>query len=164
MVEGQGSKTFSKARKFLYQQPEAAHSLLDKIADSTINYLKSQVTAGADILQVFDSWAGVLSPEQYSVFGIPYLSKICDAIDEVPLIIFPKGANYALDELKELNANVVSVDWNASTEDIRILQSAGKAVQGNFDPAGLYASRDEIVKATQAMLVINSYRKGVDNY
>ena len=152
MVEGQGSKTFAKARKFLYQQPEAAHSLLDKIADSTINYLKSQVTAGADILQVFDSWAGVLSAEQYSVFGIPYLSKICDAIDEVPLIIFPKGANYAFDELKGLNANVVSVDWNASTEDIRVLQSAGKAVQGNFDPAGLYASRDEIVKATRAML------------
>jgi uroporphyrinogen decarboxylase len=152
MVEGQGSKTFSKARKFLYQQPEAAHSLLDKIADSTINYLKLQVEAGADILQVFDSWAGVLSAEQYRVFGIPYLEKICNAIDEVPLIIFPKGANYSFEELKGLSANVVSLDWNASAEDVRVLQSAGKAVQGNFDPAGLYASKDEIVKNTKAML------------
>lgn len=152
MVEGQGSKTFAKARKFLYQQPEAAHSLLDKIADSTINYLKLQVEAGADILQVFDSWAGVLSAEQYRVFGIPYLAKICDAIDEVPLIIFPKGANYSFEELKGLSANVIGVDWNAGIEDTQVLQSAGKAVQGNFDPAGLYASKDEIVKSTRAML------------
>jgi len=152
MVEGQGSKTFAKARKFLYQQPEAAHSLLDKISDSTINYLKLQVEAGADILQVFDSWAGVLSAEQYRIFGIPYLAKICDAIDEVPLIIFPKGANYSFEELKGLSANVIGVDWNTSTEDIRILQAQGKAVQGNFDPAGLYASKDEIVKATKVML------------
>jgi len=154
MVEGQGSKTFAKARRFLYQQPEAAHSLLDKIADSTINYLKLQVEAGADILQVFDSWAGVLSAEQYRVFGIPYLEKICNAIDEVPLIIFPKGANYSFEELKGLSANVVSLDWNASAEDVRVLQSAGKAVQGNFDPAGLYASKDEIVMNTKAMLAL----------
>ena len=152
MVEGQGSKTFSKARKFLYQQPEAAHLLLDKIADSTINYLKSQIAAGADMLQIFDSWAAVLSAEQYRVFGLPYLEKICNAIDEVPIIVFPKGANYTFDELKELNCQVIGVDWNASTEDVRNLQAAGKAVQGKYDPAGLYASREEIEKGAREML------------
>jgi len=152
MVEGQGSKTFAKARKFLYQQPDTAHALLDKIADSTVNYLKSQIMAGADIVQIFDSWAGVLSAEQYRKFGIPYLRKICDAIDEVPIIVFPKGANFAFDDLKDLNCNVIGVDWNTTNGDVSDFQDGGKAVQGNLDPAGLYASREEIVKATKKML------------
>ena len=152
MVEGQGSKTFSKARKFLYQEPEAAHILLEKITNSTINYLKLQIEAGVDMLQIFDSWAGVLSIEQYRVFGIPYLEKICTAINEVPVIVFPKGANFAFKELKNLSCDVIGVDWNTSTEEIQMLQAAGKAVQGNYDPAGLYASRSEIVKGVQDML------------
>jgi len=152
MVEGQGSKTFAKARKFLYQQPESAKILLDKISSSTINYLKSQISAGADMLQIFDSWAGVLSAEQYRTFGIPYLEKICNAIDEVPIIVFPKGANFTFEELKALNCNVISVDWNTSNDEVRKLMNGGKAVQGNFDPAGLYASKDEITKRTKEML------------
>ena len=76
MIEGSGSKTFSKAKKFLYTQPETAHVLLQKITDSTINYLKAQIVAGADMLQLFDSWAGVLSPEQYNEFALKYISQI----------------------------------------------------------------------------------------
>ncbi|HIA35609.1 MAG TPA: uroporphyrinogen decarboxylase, partial [Flavobacteriales bacterium] len=72
MIEGKGSKTFSKARKFLYCEPEAAHKLLSKITVSTINYLKMQIQSGVNLVQIFDSWAGILSPEQYSIFGIPY--------------------------------------------------------------------------------------------
>src|SRR6202008_4783950 len=85
MIEGSGSKTFSKAKKFLYTEPQLSHLLLEKITQSTINYLKGQIAAGADMLQIFDSWAGVLSPEQYSEFALKYISKICDAINyEVP--------------------------------------------------------------------------------
>jgi len=97
MVEGHGSKTFSKARKFLYAEPEAAHQLLQKIVDSTITYLKAQIAAGADMVQLFDSWAGILNPDQYSTFGLPYISRICDAIKEsspppaAPLQLPPKG-------------------------------------------------------------------------
>ncbi|MES2134568.1 MAG: uroporphyrinogen decarboxylase, partial [Bacteroidota bacterium] len=81
MVEGSGSKTFSQAKKFLYQHPVLAHQLLEKITQSTINYLKGQVAAGADMIQIFDSWAGVLGHDQYNEFSLKYISKICDAIE-----------------------------------------------------------------------------------
>ena len=83
MIEGKGSKTFSKARTFLYQQPEASHKLLQLITDSTIVYLKAQIAAGVNLLQLFDSWAGILSPKQYEQFSMPYIKQICDAITDV---------------------------------------------------------------------------------
>ncbi|MBT5402379.1 MAG: uroporphyrinogen decarboxylase, partial [Crocinitomicaceae bacterium] len=92
MIEGQGSKTFSKAKKMLYSDPKLSHELLDKITESTILYLKEQVKAGADLVQVFDSWAGILTQEQYAEFGMKYVSKICDAITEVPITVFSRGA------------------------------------------------------------------------
>ena len=95
MIEGKGSKTFSEAKKFLYTEPKLAHELLNKITGSTINYLLGQIKAGADIVQVFDSWAGVLSPSQYSEFSLRYIKEICYAITEVPVIIFAKGAYFA---------------------------------------------------------------------
>src|SRR5690349_5079104 len=90
MVEGRGSKTFSAAKKMLYTDPELSHRLLSMITQSTIHYLKGQITAGADIVQLFDSWAGVLSPNQYEEFSLRYISQICDAITEVPTIVFAK--------------------------------------------------------------------------
>jgi uroporphyrinogen decarboxylase len=105
MVEGSGSKTFSKAKKFLYTEPELSHKLLDKITQSTINYLKAQVKAGADMLQIFDSWAGILSPELYLNFSHNYISKICDAITEVPITVFAKGAFFARKEMGQLNCS-----------------------------------------------------------
>src|SRR4051812_19568817 len=104
MIEGHGSKTFSVAKKFLYTQPVLAHKLLHKITQSTINYLKAQVTAGADLIQIFDSWAGILSPEQYREFSLKYISQICDALSSTspandhsqsPVIVFAKGAFFA---------------------------------------------------------------------
>ncbi|MFM7728291.1 MAG: uroporphyrinogen decarboxylase, partial [Flavobacteriales bacterium] len=85
MVEGKGSKTFSVAKKFLYAEPKLSHLLLEKITESTIGYLKAQVAAGAHLVQLFDSWAGLLSPEQYSEFSLRYIKSICDAITEVPV-------------------------------------------------------------------------------
>jgi len=152
MLEGQGSKTFSKARKMLYTEPELSHQLLLKITQSTIAYLKTQIAAGTDIVQVFDSWAGILGPEQYSAFSMPYLKMICDAITEVPKTIFAKGAYFALAEIGKLECNVVGVDWNMNVDLVRAQVGAGKTLQGNLDPCLLYADYDVIESATKKML------------
>lgn len=153
MIEGGGSKTFSNARKFLYTQPALAHQLLDKITESTINYLKGQITAGADMVQVFDSWAGILSPEHYTEFSIPYISKICNAVkDLVPVTVFAKGAYFALDQIGSLNCNTVGLDWNMDVAEARTTIGNGKTLQGNLDPCILYGDYDFITAKTKEML------------
>src|SRR6188474_2050468 len=100
MIEGKGSKTWDKAKQFAYTQPELAHTLLQKITDITIDYLKAQTKAGADTVQVFDSWAGSLSPEDFKIFAQPYLFQIANALSPyAPVILFPKGSWYALEDL-----------------------------------------------------------------
>ncbi len=157
MVEGQGSKTFSKARKLLYQHPVLAHQLLQKITDTTIAYLKLKVAAGADMLQVFDSWAGILPKAQYSSFAIPYIRQICDAIQEVPITVFAKDAWFALEELGQLDCNTIGLDWHLDPQDARKTIGSDKALQGNLDPCLLYASEAEIANATHSM--ISSFQK-----
>ncbi|MEP4598464.1 MAG: uroporphyrinogen decarboxylase, partial [Cyclobacteriaceae bacterium] len=103
MVEGSGSKTFSKARRMLYENPKLAHQLLELITRSTISYLKGQIAAGANMVQVFDSWAGVLTPDQYKEFSLRYISEICDSVTEVPVTVFAKGAYFALPDMKNVN-------------------------------------------------------------
>lgn len=153
MVEGSGSKTFSKAKKFLYAEPILAHALLEKIALSTINYLKAQVAAGADMLQIFDSWAGVLSPEQYREFSLRYISMICDALqDTVPLTVFAKDAHFARREMGHLHCNTIGLDWTADIHESRALIGSNKTLQGNMDPCLLYASDEVIVRETEKML------------
>ena len=152
MIEGKGSKTFSKAKKFLYTEPKLAHKLLDKITQSTINYLKGQISAGADIVQVFDSWAGVLSPEQYSEFSARYISAISDSITEVPVIVFAKGAYFARKEFGKSSCSVIGLDWNMDIEESRTLVGPRKTLQGNMDPCLLYADFDTIKSATEKML------------
>jgi uroporphyrinogen decarboxylase len=151
MVEGQGSKTFSKARRMLYAQPKMAHRLLDLITNSTINYLKGQIAAGADIIQLFDSWAGVLAPHQYSEFSLNYISKICDAVDDVPKIVFSKGAFFARKEMNGIKCEVIGLDWNMGVEESRTLMP-DKVLQGNLDPCALYGTLDEVKGETQKML------------
>lgn len=151
ITEGKGSKTFSTAKKWLYTQPQASHQLLQLITQSIIHYLKDQIKAGADIVQLFDSWAGVLNKKLYQEFCIPYLKQICDAITEVPIIIFPKDGHFALQDVQQLKCNVVSLDWTIEpTEAINILQ--GKTLQGNADPCLLYADEKTIEKETIQML------------
>jgi uroporphyrinogen decarboxylase len=152
MVEGSGSKTFSKAKKFLYTEPKLAHQLLEKITLSTINYLKGQIAAGADMVQIFDSWAGILSPDQYREFALPYIARICDAIDEVPTTVFAKGAYFVRKELGELNCNTIGLDWNMDAAESRNLIGPNKTLQGNLDPCVLYAEDEVIVAETEAML------------
>jgi uroporphyrinogen decarboxylase len=152
MVEGKGSKTFSVARKFLYNNPSFAHQLLDKITDSTINYLKSQIKAGANIVQVFDSWAGILPNNQYEEFALKYISKITDAITEVPVIVFAKGAYGAREMIGKTSCDVVGLDWNMDIKESRSLVGPNKTLQGNLDPATLYASFDVVKSETRKMI------------
>ncbi|MCL4171141.1 UNVERIFIED_CONTAM: hypothetical protein GTU68_016750 [Idotea baltica] len=152
MVEGKGSKTFSLARKMLYTDPDFAHTLLDKITDSTINYLKSQIAAGADIVQVFDSWAGILPAVQYEQFSLKYISKITATITEVPVIVFAKGAYASRKSVGNVNCDVVGLDWNMDIQETRTLVGADKTLQGNLDPATLYADFNTIKSATHKMI------------
>ncbi|MFT4680129.1 MAG: uroporphyrinogen decarboxylase [Flavobacteriales bacterium] len=151
MIEGGGSKTFSKARKFLVTEPILAHQLLSKITESTIAYLNAQVSAGADMVQVFDSWAGVLSPSLYAEFGTPYIKMICDRVTGVPKTIFAKGAYFALQDLANLDCNTIGLDWQMDIKNARLV-APGKTLQGNLDPAVLYGDEASIVKETHAML------------
>jgi len=151
MVEGSGSKTFSKARRMLYTEPELSHKLLDKITDTTIQYLKAQITAGADLVQLFDSWAGILNPTHYKAFAIPYIKKIASAINEVPVTIFAKDAYFAREWISELDCQVIGMDWNMNVNETKSITN-GKTLQGNLDPCVLYGSFDEVKKHTLSML------------
>lgn len=152
MVEGGGSKTFSKARRMLYAEPKWAHALLQKITDTTIEYLQTQVRSGADLIQVFDSWAGELPPEHYREFAIPYLRQICEALPEAPKTVFSKGAWFALEDLGELPCSVVGLDWTISPAFARARVGGGKVLQGNLDPCCLYGKPDLIRETTHEMI------------
>ncbi len=152
MVEGKGSKTFSQAKKMLYANPELAHAILQKITDSTIAYLKAQIKYGVNLVQLFDSWAGILSPVQYSTFSIPYLKQICDAIDEVPKTLFAKGAYFARAEMAQLNCETIGLDWNMDIKESRNIIGPHKTLQGNLDPCALYGDFKTIERETEAMM------------
>jgi uroporphyrinogen decarboxylase len=159
MVEGNGSKTFSVAKRALYAEPDFAHALLQRITDSTIAYLRAQVRAGANLLQLFDSWAGILSPDQYRTFSLPYIRQICDAlaadpeliIAQTPVTVFAKGAFFARQEIGQLNCAVVGLDWNMDAAESRQL-IPDRTVQGNLDPCVLYADFATIRAETRRML------------
>ncbi|MDH4298575.1 MAG: uroporphyrinogen decarboxylase [Cyclobacteriaceae bacterium] len=162
MVEGGGSKTFSKAKKMLYTQPEFSHRLLTMITESTINYLKGQITAGADIVQIFDSWAGILSPEQYAEFSLKYIARICDAIDNAPTIVFAKGAYFAREEMNKLHCQVIGMDWNMDIQESRKMMP-DKILQGNLDPCALYGSLDDVKRETRKMIDAFGPRRHIAN-
>lgn len=152
MTEGQGSKTFSKARKILYTNPTLAHELLNRITDVTIKYLKAQIKAGAHMVQVFDSWAGILGEEQYAVFGLPYMKKIAAAITEVPVTLFSKGATFSFQSLAKLDCNTVGLDWNMNAKWARKMVGETRTLQGNLDPCALYQSHQDVEASTIKML------------
>lgn len=153
MVEGKGSKTWDKAKQFAYTQPALAHKLLQKITAITTDYLKAQVKAGADTVQVFDSWAGSLSPADFRVFAQPYLLQIAEALkNEAPVILFPKGSWYALKDLSQSSAAGIGIDWCVEPSLARELTGNRITLQGNFDPAKLLAPVAEIKKAVKEMI------------
>lgn len=152
MIEGSGSKTFSQAKKMLYTNPALSHSLLQKITDSTIHYLKAQIAAGADLIQIFDSWAGVLSPEQYNEFSLKYISQICDAVTSVPKIVFAKDAFFARKGISKINCDVIGLDWTMDITESRSIIGSEKTLQGNADPCMLYSDTATIKRETEKML------------
>ncbi len=152
MVEGQGSKTFSKAKKMLYAEPALSRQLLEKITDTTIAYLQRKVASGADLIQVFDSWAGILSPDQYRTFAIPCLKRIASAIEKVPVTLFSKGAWFALEDLAALDCQTIGLDWNITPKEARSRVGDKLVLQGNLDPCQLYASPEKVAEATREML------------
>lgn len=152
MVEGGGSKTFSKAKKFLYTQPDAAKALLEKITDTIIAYLKLKIASGADAVQIFDSWAGILSSPLYREFSLPYITRICESIKEVPVIVFAKDAWFSLKEIGQLDCQAVGLDWTVNPALGKEWVGNEKVLQGNLDPCQLYADHGSIRSATLKMI------------
>jgi uroporphyrinogen decarboxylase len=153
MVQGKGSKTFDEAKAFCYTQPETAHLLLQMITDTTIEYLKAQVKAGADTVQLFDSWGGLLSPEDFENISLRYMRQIVAALkDLAPVIVFAKGAWHSLDAMAATGAHGLGIDWCIKPQLAR--QFAGKNIvlQGNFDPAKLLSPIPVIEKGVKAMM------------
>jgi uroporphyrinogen decarboxylase len=146
MVEGGGSDNFSKVKRLALDDPKAMHALLSVNTDAVIAYLRAQYEAGAQALQVFDTWGGVLSPSMYREFSLPYLTRIARELerDGAPLILFGKGNAPYLEELAASGAEGVGVDWLIELEEAARRTQGKVALQGNLDPAMLYGSPDSV--------------------
>jgi uroporphyrinogen decarboxylase len=151
MTEGGGSKGFTVPRGLIYKDPQFSHALLEQVTVATIAYLRGQVDAGADIVQIFDSWAGLLGRTQYAEFAAPYIDRIVRAIPEVPVIVFAKDAFHSIDLLAAMPCQVIGLDWTADPK-LASVAAPGKTLQGNLDPAALYGSPASVVKATLDMI------------
>jgi uroporphyrinogen decarboxylase len=153
MVQGKGSKTFDEAKAFCYMQPGLAHTLLQMITDSTIGYLRAQAAAGADLVQLFDSWGGLLGPEDFEIWSLHYIRQIVTAVkDIIPTILFAKGAWHSLDAMAATGAHGLGIDWCISPKMARQLAGDKVVLQGNYDPAHLLSPVPVIVKEVTAML------------
>jgi uroporphyrinogen decarboxylase len=153
LVEGRGTPNFYVAKEFCFRHPEAAHRLLDILTQTTIAYLEAQVAAGAQALQVFDSWAGLLGFTDFQHFSLPYLQEIARAIrPKAPLILFAKGVWHSLDRLAETGC-AVGLDWTVSATRARYLVGNNRVtLQGNLDPARLLSPPEEVVRRTKKMV------------
>ena len=160
-IQGQGSKTFDKAKAFCFEQPELAHEFLQKITYTTILYLKEKVAAGVDTVQLFDSWGGLLSPEDYDQFSWYYLQQIVTELKKItPVIVFGKGCWFALNKMSKSGASALGIDWTCSAQNARYLSRGNITLQGNFDPSRLLSPIPEIKKQVNQM--INEF--GKDRY
>jgi uroporphyrinogen decarboxylase len=158
MVEGKGTKNFDEIKRFIYNEPSAAHALLEKLANAVVEYLNAKIRAGCDAVQIFDTWAGVLSPGDLDEFSLRYISYICDRLETngAPVIVFAKGVN-DIAKLSRLNCDVLGVDWSKDIGDAR-READGKAIQGNLDPCVLFASNEKICQ--EAERVLEGYGSG----
>ncbi|HYJ38529.1 MAG TPA: uroporphyrinogen decarboxylase [Chitinophagaceae bacterium] len=153
MVQGKGSKTFDEAKEFCYTQPRIAHQLLQMITDTTIAYLRAQVKAGADVVQIFDSWGGLLGREDFENISLQYIRQIVQALkQEVPVIVFAKGAWHSLEAMAATDAHALGIDWCTPPAVGRQLAGNKVVLQGNFDPAKLLSPIPVIRKEVSQML------------
>ena len=154
MVEGQGSKTFSKVKKLIFTQPKLAHSLLSKIADVAAAYLSAKIESGVNAVQIFDTWGGILSEDDFEEFSLTYIKKVISQIrrNDAPVIVFSKGVHYMLDKLAGCGADVLGLDWTMNIGKVRKKVGDKVALQGNLDPTVLYAGREKIEKEAGKIL------------
>lgn len=172
MIEGGGSRLFNHAKEWIYKYPEASHELLQRITDVAIDFLAHQVKAGAQMLQVFESWGGELGPNEFDEFSLPYIRQITAKLpaklkelgieEQIPITIFAKGSWYALDKLCESGYNAVSLDWLYKPEDAVKVANGRVTLQGNLDPGTMYGSKEVITKKVEQM--IKGFGGGKQNY
>ena len=164
MIEGGSSKSFSKAKNLLYQEPAAAHELLGKLADTVTDYLNAQIDSGAQAVQIFDTWGGALSADAYREFSLAYMQRIVEGLQRendgrrVPVILFSKGCNTQLEALAGTGCDALGVDWTITLREARSRVGGQVALQGNLDPAILLASPGVIRR--EAGRVLESFGGG----
>ncbi|WP_413532564.1 uroporphyrinogen decarboxylase [Empedobacter brevis] len=152
-VEGRGSKSFDIAKGFCFQNPVAAHQLLEKITQTTIQYLLKKVEHGANVIQIFDSWGGMLSPKDYDEFSWKYIEQIVNEVSKVaPVTVFAKGCWFALEKMADSKASALGVDWTITPQLAREFTGFKKTLQGNFDPSRLLSPPETIQKMVKEMI------------
>jgi uroporphyrinogen decarboxylase len=152
MVEGQSSKTFEIIKAMLYKSPVLLHQLLQKITDTTIDYLKAQIAAGADVVMLFDSWGGALSPVAYQLFSLDYMKQIRAAIKDIPMIFFSKGCGLYLETIVQSGCEGVGIDWTMNLADAKKIANNRVAVQGNLDPTILLSTPGVVTEEAKKIL------------
>ena len=154
LVCGRPSKEFAAARTFLYAQPHAAQRLLERLADAMAEYLAAQARAGAQALMLFESWAGLLAPKEFKQFALPAVRRTAAALRStgVPLIYYVNQGSALMPAVAQLDVDVVGVDWRSGLSEVRRVLGPGKAVQGNLDPAALFAPAAELRRHVDAVL------------
>lgn len=164
MVEGGSSKTFAKAKTFLLNHPHAAHQLLQKLTDTSIDYLNAQIEHGANAVQVFDSWGGALAPAMFETFSLNYMQQIVAGVKaknpDIPVILFAKGVEYNLSKMAEVGADCLGIDWTTDLSLARKLTRNLVALQGNLDPCVLYADDAVIETEVKKVLAANAGANG----
>jgi uroporphyrinogen decarboxylase len=153
MVEGKGSKNFDIIKSFIYNEPEAAHKLLQILADTVVEYLNAKIRAGCDAVQIFDTWASILSPSDFEEFSLRYMRYICANLETngAPVIVFAKGVS-SYKNLADLKCDALGVDWIRNIGDVRAEIGAAKALQGNLDPTVLFAPQEKIKAEIERVL------------
>ncbi|HEX9024556.1 MAG TPA: uroporphyrinogen decarboxylase [Geobacteraceae bacterium] len=162
MVEGKGSKDFAQIKKMMYSAPEVYAALMEKVTAMDMEYLNAQIRAGAQAIQVFDTWGGILSPADYAKYILPYTKKLIDGLNhaEVPVIHFVKGAGAMLDIVKQAGGEVMGLDWHVNLGCARDILGPAMAVQGNLDPTVLFAPQHIIEREVKRVLDENAGRPG----
>jgi len=155
LVCGRPSKEFGAARSFLYAQPASAERLLDKLADAMAAYLNAQAKAGAQALMMFESWAGLLAAPEFNRFALRAVRRTMAALrtmTDVPLIYYVNQGSALMESVADLDVDVIGVDWRSSLKTVRRELGTGKAVQGNLDPAALFAEPEDLKRHIDAVL------------
>lgn len=160
MVEGKASKNFSNVKKLIFNNPKLAHEILGKLANAVADYLSAKIEVGVDAVQIFDTWAGILSQKDFEEFSLQYISKIISQIKrkDEPVIVFAKGVHYELKNLANSGADVIGLDWTMNLKKVRKKIGDKVALQGNLDPTVLYADKNKIKEET--IKVLKSYGNG----